>query len=75
MQKCRGCGKEIVFADLVDDQGIFIGKSVPLDPKPPVYEINSDGTAERRRGAMVSHFATCTEANRFSGSRKKVSNG
>lgn len=70
MAKCRGCGKEIVFAEVVDHQGIGLGKTVPIDMKAPVYLLNPDGTAERIKAGGVSHFATCSEANRFSGSKK-----
>lgn len=70
MATCKGCGKEIVWG-LTGD-----GKKIPLDPKPPVYSFIGDGDEHsvpviRHRGAMVTHFATCPEANRFSGSKKK----
>lgn len=67
---CRGCGAEIVWGVTSD------GKRIPLDPRPPVYHtgtLREDGgvNCERDREALVSHFATCREANRFSGSRRK----
>jgi hypothetical protein len=70
MSKCRGCGKKIVWGM---DEG---GKRIPLDPTPPVYaEIDRDADdnliVKRDRNAMVSHFATCPQANRFSWSKKK----
>ncbi len=79
MSKCKGCGKRIVWGETPE------GKKIPLDPSAPVYSIdvgeNSgemrvwDGLGvrpvERRRGFMVSHFATCPDANRFSGSKRK----
>jgi hypothetical protein len=69
---CKGCGALIVWAELAN------GKRVPLDPRPAVYDVTLAGvahealTAERadRRRYMVSHFATCPEANRFSGASK-----
>lgn len=66
---CKGCKREIVFG-LTED-----GKRIPLDPRPPVYAVigqNEAGVPLVRRhvGAMVSHFATCPNANDFSGSRK-----
>lgn len=61
---CKGCSKPIVFAVLSD------GKRVPLDPRPPVYDVTEypDGTyaATRSLESMVSHFATCPKANDFS---------
>jgi len=70
---CKGCGKPIVFAKLKD------GSYVPLDPKPPVYAvgdlegIGGHGVVASRvpDTLMVTHFATCPEANRFSKGRKK----
>lgn len=63
---CKGCGKLIHFAKTVD------GKTVPLDPRPPVYAWTPDGW-KRANGknrpikALVTHFATCARANDFSG--------
>lgn len=72
MSACKGCGKEIVWGITED------GKKIPLDPKPPVYFLsgfkseNGDGPEiARAKDAMVSHFATCSKANDFSGSKKK----
>ncbi len=69
---CRGCGKRIVWG-ITDD-----GKKIPLDPTPPVYEFTPlvgetlNGLKVRRAAtAYVSHFSTCPDANRFSGSKKK----
>lgn len=65
---CRGCGKVIVWGVTPD------GKRIPLDPKPPVYRTEERGAeviAARDREAMVSHFATCPEANRFSASGRR----
>lgn len=70
---CKGCGKPILWAQ--DHEG----KKIPLDPKPPVYTVYGrdldKGVALCERSTrqifMVSHFATCPNANDFSGSRKK----
>ena len=71
---CRGCGKKIVW---VEDNN---GKKIPLDPVAPVYQIDIAAAAlapgctkiaTRRKDCMVSHFATCPDANKFSGKTKK----
>lgn len=66
LSKCRGCGKDIVWA-ATDD-----GKSIPLDPKPPTYRVRLlvPGTPKVIKTTeddpvYVSHFATCTHANDF----------
>lgn len=68
--RCKGCEKPITWA--VTDEG----KRIPLDLRPPVYA-NTGRTdhsgapiVERRKGAAVSHFATCSKANEFSQSKK-----
>lgn len=75
MATCKGCGKRIEWAETID------GKTVPLDPAPPVYEVYKqakDGSLTVRlvplsdgprkiRTHMVSHFATCPKASDFSG--------
>ena len=69
MSKCKGCGKEITWGTTVD------GKIIPLDVSAPVYAASPDGpTVVRSYIAWVSHFATCSRANDFSGSRKKIAN-
>ncbi len=55
------------------------GKRIPLDPRPPVYQIGAvaidAGTPiTRDYGAMVSHFATCPKASQFSGRGRKGGN-
>lgn len=61
---CKGCGKKIFWGRTEDD------KQIPLDPSAPVYE--EDGMIVRRtKLAMVSHFSTCPDANRFSGTKTK----
>ena len=70
---CKGCMKPIVWGR--DEKG----KVVPLDPKPPVYcvvdtaEPDETGVQSvmRVKDCFVSHFATCPNANDFSGSKKK----
>lgn len=65
---CRGCGKPVVFAKDTD------GKWQVLDAHAPIWiQIKSkDSTPRvmREPKAMVSHFATCANANDFSASRK-----
>jgi hypothetical protein len=70
MTPCRGCGKPMVFAEMMDK------KKIPLDPRAPVYRIvtaDADGTpliVERDREVYVTHFATCPKASEFSGGKK-----
>ena len=70
---CQGCGREIVFANIITAEG-KPGKA-PLDPRPPVYRIRQDDRGEvfgeREKDCLVSHFATCPNAARFSGSLKR----
>lgn len=66
---CRGCGKPIVWATTPD------GKQIPLDPRPPCYEVVQDidtgeATCTRKKDAMVTHFATCPKADQFSSGRR-----
>jgi len=67
--KCRGCGKEIIWGENADT-----GRPVPLDPTPPVYHVvelpNGKVMAHRDKHSMVTHFATCPDANKFSGRGK-----
>ena len=65
---CSGCGKPIVWG--VDG----VGHRIPLDPTPPVYDTElfmGRVSANRRKSAMVSHFATCPNANEFSRGKRK----
>jgi len=64
MTRCKGCGREMVWLSLGKGKG-----AVPLDPRAPVYDVTTGARSEGRY--MVSHFATCPQANRFSGSGKK----
>jgi len=74
VSKCKGCKKDIIWAETSDS-----GKKIPLDPRPAVYwveEVVDDITedkwvcATRQPGAYVTHFATCPNANEFSGGKK-----
>lgn len=81
MATCRGCGKEIQFLRVRNDDGsVRLRKDgepvlVPIDTDPPIYSLTEDQEgnpiAVRLRDAGVSHFATCPKANEFSGSRPK----
>lgn len=71
-QPGKGCGKTITWGQ---DEA---GKKVPLDPSAPVYRlIRYDPVArlwaiERvPEGVKVSHFATCPQADQFTGSKKR----
>ncbi len=70
--KCRSCGKEIVWAKTQH------GKAVPLDPKALVFSVMMEKgemlaisiTGHKGHAGdtiMVSHFATCPDANKWSG--------
>lgn len=74
MSKCK-CGKEITWG--INEEGKFI----PLDMKPPIYQIlNSSDPIEKDKVSVirapktfgVTHFATCSFANDFSKSKKKA---
>lgn len=72
MAKCKGCGAEIIWAKNEN------GKMIPLDAKAPVYALIigqniRDARCEKSHSprAYVTHFATCSKANEFSGSKKK----
>lgn len=75
LSHCRGasCKRDVVWAEVEKPDGTVA--HVPLDPRAPVYMPveGEDGrvTAKRVEGAMVSHFATCADANRFSGGGKR----
>lgn len=77
MSKCKGCGKEILWMKTTEN------KMIPLDPKPPIYEVHDAAPEEFKGGAdcygaradkgyYVSHFATCPKANDFSASKKQA---
>ncbi len=71
---CKGCGRGILWA-----QNMANGKMIPLDPGAIVYELTSapegDATCARAEPRFkVSHFATCTAANQFSGKNRKGGN-
>ncbi|PYS91476.1 MAG: hypothetical protein DMF62_02375 [Acidobacteria bacterium] len=69
---CRGCGKLVVFAKDPD------GKWQVLDASAPVWRQSGvkEGVAQvvRDSKAMVSHFSTCADANKFSASKKPERN-
>lgn len=68
--KCRGCGKLVVWVQITKADG---NKGmIPLDPAAQVYEVDpaNPTTGERTKTAMVSHFATCPDANSFSGNKR-----
>ena len=70
MAYCRGCNKYIVWGETKE------GKRIPLDPKPITYDYDEEtGICERARHTYVSHFITCPDANKFSGSVKLRVNG
>lgn len=74
---CKGCGRPIVWGVTED------GKRIPLDPRAPVYRVVGSGVVKAERmvhreaeddvplGYMCTHFATCSAAAQFSGSRPK----
>lgn len=67
---CGGCGARIVWGETAK------GVRVPLDPKAPVYRIDLRYTGSTKRikrdpDSLVSHFATCPNANDFSASKKQ----
>lgn len=59
---CKACGTRLRFVSGPN------GKVIPLDTRAPTYAI-VDGVAVRS-DAMVSHFSTCPQAGRFSGSKR-----
>ena len=75
--RCKGCDKPIIWGVLTNQHGEM--KRLPLDPKPPIYRvIGTESTSagesvkvQRMDNALVSHFATCPNANDFSGSKKE----
>lgn len=58
---CFACGCPLVFAEGPN------GKDIPLDERAPTYRLGKDGKAERTPDVFVSHFATCSDPDRFSG--------
>ena len=63
MEKCRGCGADIIWIITQGD------KRMPLDAKPEKRFITDRGKEEELRGYMrdtyTSHFATCPKAAEF----------
>jgi hypothetical protein len=77
MSACRGCGKEIVWAETNH------GKKIPLDAKIAVYSVKNERgtlialnitghTGPNGDHYMVSHFNTCSKADHFSGSSRRI---
>lgn len=68
--KCKGCGKPIEW---IEHTNVVTGelKKVPLDSRAPTFRFNSETGIWERSDAMVSHFATCPNANQFSASKKE----
>lgn len=75
---CRGCGKPVIWVAITKKDGTR-GR-LPLDARAPVYQVDPDHAypeehphqnAVRQKGAYVSHYATCKNANDFSQSRRK----
>lgn len=65
---CRGCGKPIVWG--TDENG----KRIPLDPRAPVYLVVEGVNGyelKRVPQVLVTHFATCSKAQDFSGRSAK----
>ena len=67
---CKGCGKKVIWVTITKADGTT--GQLPLDPSAPVYEVDpvSPAIGERTKTAFVSHFATCPQANLFSGGKK-----
>jgi hypothetical protein len=63
---CRGCGRKILWIE-------WGGRKIPLDAVAPCYvrlvdkETRDEVWAQGKGHAFVSHFATCRQANQFSG--------
>lgn len=65
-QSICSCGRRIQWG--VDG----FGKKIPMDPTAPVYSVfENTNKVVRTTLAMVSHFATCRDANKFSASNGK----
>lgn len=74
LRSCKGCGRPILWATNTET-----GKMVPLDPTAPVYILSTHGDGETKTccraptdAFAVSHFATCPEANQFSGKSRRT---
>ncbi len=67
---CRSCGREVVWKTTQH------GKKVPLDPKALVFSVVGETAVKPTPGVlgetfMVSHFATCPDANQWSGKNRE----
>jgi len=58
---CKGCGAAIIWVTSPN------GSPMPLDAKAPTYA-RADSETDRvvRSNALVTHFATCRDADKFS---------
>jgi hypothetical protein len=77
---CKGCGRPIVWAKNAE------GKAIPLDPRAAVYRVREDSRGELHAERsntdqddqcwyFTTHFATCSHANEFSGSKSARESG
>jgi hypothetical protein len=74
---CKGCGRPVIFVTAFRADGM--ASKVPLDPIAPVYSQQPDGEGgfiwvlidKKQTPMFVSHFATCSKANDFSGRGQK----
>lgn len=66
--ECKGCGKKIIYARIVKQDGT--PGIIPLDSSAPCYKLRMDDTGAmegaREYMSFVSHFSTCSDANKFS---------
>lgn len=74
MAACKGCGREVLF--MKDENG----KTQILDAVAPTYVVVGPDRCERTgkdipERVLVSHFATCRQADRFSAANKKPKAG
>lgn len=69
MRPCKACGRNLWIVKGPN------GKSLPLDLESHVYEVSvgaAEGAIAQRINAYVTHFASCTKANEFSGGRGRA---
>lgn len=77
ISRCRGCDRKIIWARLYDEEtNKLTEKLIPCDAVAAVYFVEPRGednviTASRRRDCFVSHFVTCSKANRFTKKKRK----
>ena len=74
---CKGCGRPVIFVTAFRADGTTT--TVPLDPSAPIYAREPDGEGggvwsrvdPKTAPIFVSHFATCSNANQFSGTGRR----